>query len=59
MTKYYRVTKEQLPVLKWLRANGVRGIDWEFSGGYKAIEVRFMNDKLELAYIMRYEWQHS
>ena len=58
MTKYYYIKRDQNPVavLKWLRTQGDRGVDWDFTGGLKGMEVWFKNSKLELAYTMRWQW---
>ena len=55
MTRYIRETR-QIDVLKWLRQAGVRGTDWEFSGGNRAITIEIRNQDLETAYIMMWEW---
>jgi len=54
--KYYTHSKDALKLMKWLRANGERGTDWEASGGARNLTVYFKNDKLELAYTMVWEW---
>jgi hypothetical protein len=57
--KIYRPERERpgdLPVVKWLRQQGERGIDYNFSGAGRTLSVWFMNDKIEVAYIMTWEW---
>ena len=53
--KIYRPERERpgdLPVVKWLRGQGERGIDYNFSGAGRTLSIWFMNDKIEVAYIM-------
>lgn len=46
-----------LPLSKWLRANGVNGVDYRIhQSNYRLIKVEFMNSKLELHYIMEWNW---
>lgn len=46
-----------LDIAKWLRANGTLNVDFVFmSLNYDRISVQFKNDKLELAYIMQFDW---
>jgi hypothetical protein len=52
---YIRRTRTH-EVTKWLRQHGERFVDWEMSGGYHNLTIKIMNDKLELAYIMTWEW---
>lgn len=47
--------RDAITVLKWLRQRGERGRDWEFAGGYTNANFWFQNEKLELAYILRWE----
>ncbi len=54
-TRKFRAT-DNVTVLKWLRAHGERGRDWDFTGGLKGIEIEFRNDTLETMYIMEWEW---
>jgi hypothetical protein len=58
MRTFIRRTRT-LEVVKWLRQNGQRFIDWEMSGGYTNLTINIMNDKLELAYIMMWEWSNA
>jgi hypothetical protein len=55
MNKQYTCTTNQLEVMKWLRANGQRGYDWECHGA-KNMAVIIKNSKLETAYILMWEW---
>ena len=55
MTQYTH-RKDALKLMKWLRANGERGRDWDSSGGAYNLTVYFKNDKLELAYTMVWVW---
>lgn len=58
-TKTYRPELNRprdLEVVKWLRRQGKRGIDYEFSGSGRSLDIRFMNDRIEVAYIMTWEW---
>lgn len=46
-----------LSVLKWLRRNGTMNIDFKLLQlNYKVMIVEFYNSKLELAYVMNYDW---
>jgi len=59
--KRYTITDNCTEVLKWVREydrqeNTQRGVDWDFSGGFENVEIYFNNERLELAYIMRYEF---
>lgn len=57
--KTYRPELERprdLEVVKFLRKQGERGVDYEFSGAGKSLSIWFRNDKIETAYIMTYEW---
>ena len=46
-----------LPLSKWLRASGVNGVDYKIhQSNYSLIKVEFMNSKLELHYIMKWNW---
>ncbi len=57
INKIYRVErKNSLAVLKWLRSQCNRGDAWDFSGGPNSLDLTFKDDKLELAYIMKWEW---
>lgn len=47
---------KSLEIIKWLRQQGVRGSDWDFSGGGRNVSIWFKNDKVELAYILMYDW---
>lgn len=43
-------------VMRWLRAEGgERGVKWEAHGG-KTLSIQFKDSKLELAYIMEWDW---
>ena len=57
--KIYRPERERpndLLVVKWLRQQGERGVDYQFAGSGRTLSVWFMNDRIETAYIMTYEW---
>ena len=54
--KYHTHKKDGLKLMKWLRANGERGRDWDASGTPNNLTVYLMNDKIELAYTMVWEW---
>ena len=59
--KTYTITPNSVEVLKWVREydrqeNTQRGVDWDFNGGLKNVEIYFNNERLELAYVMRYEF---
>lgn len=41
-------------IIKWCRAHGERGQDWDFAGGLN-VHIWFMNSQLEVAYILRWE----
>ena len=60
MKKYYRITSktaEPLKVLKWLRTRGELNKDFFIVGAsYHKLELEFNNPKLELEYVMRYDW---
>jgi hypothetical protein len=46
-----------LTVLKWLRSQGELNVDFKILGAnYSRIEISFNNDKLELAYTLKYDW---
>ena len=50
-----------LEVLKWFReydrVEGTnKGVDWDFIGGYKKIDIWFNNKRLELAYVIAWDW---
>ena len=49
-------SKQAVEVIRWLRAHGVRGSDFDFAGSIR-LDIEFYNDKLELAYIMRWDWR--
>jgi hypothetical protein len=53
--KIYQRKTKVLEVMRWLRANGTRGIDWESHGGTR-LDIFFANEELELAYIMVWDW---
>jgi hypothetical protein len=55
MKQHKRRTKT-IELVKWLRANGERFTDWDISGGYTNLTITFKNEKLELAYIMLWDW---
>ena len=58
-TKIYRPELERprdLEVVKFLRKQGERGVDYDFSGVGKSLSIWFSNDRIETAYIMTYEW---
>lgn len=49
-----------LSIAKWLRENGTLNEDFVFIIlNYRTISVRFKNDRLELAYIMQFDWTKS
>lgn len=57
-TKHYRYITNQelssLDVMRWLRQNGTRDIDWILEhANYREITVTFKNSKLELAFIYK------
>lgn len=58
-SKIYRPEVERprdIEVVKWLRSQGERGVDYQFAGSGRTLSVWFMNDRIEVAYIMTYEW---
>jgi hypothetical protein len=57
MESYIRRTRT-LEVVKWLRQNGERFVDWDMSGGNKNLTIIIKNDRLDLAYIMEWEWKN-
>ena len=59
MKKQYIRRTRTLEVVKWLRQNGERFVDWDISGGYKNLSIIIMSDRLELAYIMMWEWGNA
>lgn len=54
--KEYIVNRQKADVVKWLRQNGERGVDWEFWGGLNAVHIFIYNEKLETAYILQWDW---
>ena len=60
--KMYRPEIERyrgIEVIKWLRSQGHRGIDFDFAGSGKSLTIWFTNSKTELAYIMMWEWSKT
>lgn len=56
---YYRADADHqiLTVLKWLRRNGTMNVDFKLLQlNYRIMIVEFDNSKLELAYVMNYDW---
>jgi hypothetical protein len=48
---------DTLPLYKWLRANGEPGVSYKIHyANYNHISIEFFDNKLELMYIMRYDW---
>ena len=57
--KTYTITDDKVEVLKWVREydrqeNTQRGVDWDFSGGLKNVQIYFNNEQLELMYVLRW-----
>lgn len=56
MAKEYIVNRQKVEVLKWLRQNGERGVDWDYWGALKAVHITITNERLETAYILQWDW---
>ncbi len=58
-TKIYRPEVQRprdIEVVKWLRRQGERGVDYQFAGSGRTLSVWFMNERIEVSYIMEWEW---
>ena len=58
-TKIYRPEVQRprdIEVVKWLRRHGERGVDYQFAGAGRTLSVWFMNERIEVSYIMEWEW---
>jgi hypothetical protein len=56
--KIYRPEVERpldIEVVKWLRQHGERGTDYNFAGSGRTLSVWFMNDRIEVLYLLRWE----
>ena len=59
MRKIYRPEPNRagsLEIIKWLREQGQRGSDWDFAGSGRTLSIWFMNERIEVSYIMEWEW---
>lgn len=48
-----------LSVMKWLRQNGENDSYKIHQSNYRKLRVEFFDNKLELMYIMKYDWGKS
>ena len=58
-TKIYQPQRDcpgDLLVVKWLRGQGERGVDYQFAGAGRTLSIWFMNERIEVSYIMEWEW---
>lgn len=50
-------TDDVVTVMKWLRSMGERDQDFRIHQlNYQLVRIEFLNDKMELAYTLKYAW---
>lgn len=64
MTKIYTYKGDNanqiLAVAKWLRTNGTLNIDYKIHHmNYRVLNVEFINNEVELKYIIEHEWSRK
>lgn len=48
---------EAVNIIKWLRNNGLHNVSYKIRhANYYNLSIEFFDDKLELAYIMKFDW---
>lgn len=50
-------TDDTVTVMKWLRSQGERDLDFRIHQlNYRLVRVEFLNERMELAYTLKYAW---
>lgn len=55
-THVYRDARTAKDLIQWLRSQGERSYAWDFSGPPGNLTIIIFDEKIELAYQMKYEW---
>lgn len=58
--EYSGSVNDIVPLMKWLRQHGENGSSYKIhQSNYRKLCVEFFDNKLELMYIMKYDWGNN